>query len=83
MAHENYQTLLLALTNQWHDGSWSWWCRKPNGGPQRHTREEAMQDLIEWAKETVKAEPQREAYDRARRRAGEEYRGIIPLKVIE
>lgn len=45
-----FDLLAEALTNRWHDGRWSWWCRSPCGGPLRATREEAAADLIEWAR---------------------------------
>jgi hypothetical protein len=45
-----FDTLALALTNQWHDGSWTWFCRTPCGGlVKRATREEAVADLVAWA----------------------------------
>jgi hypothetical protein len=47
---EAFDALALALTNRWHDGQWSWWCRTPPGGPSRATREEAVADLVVWAK---------------------------------
>jgi hypothetical protein len=49
-----FDLLVVALTNQWHDGSWSWWCRTPCGGPARATREEAVADLVEWSRRKVK-----------------------------
>lgn len=45
-----FDLLAKAMTNKWSDGKWSWWCRLPCGGESRETREEAVQDLIEWAK---------------------------------
>ena len=45
-----FDALAATLTNQWSDGSWSWWCPHPCGGPMRVTREEAVNDLVSWAK---------------------------------
>jgi hypothetical protein len=49
-----FDRLAAALTNQWDDGSWSWWCRTPCGGPPRPTREEAVADLVAWANRPTK-----------------------------
>lgn len=78
---DNYRTLLLALTNHWWDGTYSWWCRTSAGGPRRATREEAMQDLIKWAERQVKEEAGREAVARLMRESGQQWR--IPLTVVE
>jgi hypothetical protein len=45
-----FDDLAEALTNQWHDGLWSWWCYTMCGGPKRATQVEAIADLIEWGK---------------------------------
>jgi len=45
-----FDLLAKALTNRWWDGRWSWWCRSPVGGPPREFREEAVADLLEWAR---------------------------------
>ena len=45
-----FDNLALSLTNEWHDGTWSWWCPTPSGGVPRASREEAMADLVAWAK---------------------------------
>ncbi len=46
-----FDLLARALTNKWSNGKWTWWCRLPCGSyDDRDTREEAVADLIEWAK---------------------------------
>ena len=45
-----FDSIALAMTNQWHDGKWSWWCPSPCGGSMFDAREEAVVDFIEWAK---------------------------------
>lgn len=50
---ETFDLIARALTNRWSDGRWSWWCRLPCGGPSRDTREEAVADLVEWAKRPI------------------------------
>lgn len=47
-----FDALAEALTNRWQDGSWSWWCPTPCGGPTRETRAEAVADLVKWAHDT-------------------------------
>lgn len=47
-------TLTTALTNQWHDGRWSWFNLSPCGGPMRSTRSEAVEDLLAWSQRVVK-----------------------------
>lgn len=50
-----FDVVALALTNQWYDGSWTWWASAPCGGlAKRATREEAVQDLIEWSQKKAK-----------------------------
>ena len=44
-----FDALALAFTNRWSDGSWSWWCHTPGGGPHRATRAEAVADLVAYA----------------------------------
>ncbi len=44
-----FDLVAVALTNDWSDGTWSWWCPSPPGGPHRATREEAVADLVAWA----------------------------------
>lgn len=49
-----FDLLSVALLNQWHDGTWTWWCPTPCGGLEpRATREEAGADLVAWAKKTA------------------------------
>lgn len=48
-----FDLLVRAMTNRWSDGRWSWFCRTPCGGESRETREEAIADLIEWAKRPI------------------------------
>jgi hypothetical protein len=47
-----FDLLALVLVNRWHDGRWGWWCPQPCGGEgvRRETRDEAIADLIEWAR---------------------------------
>lgn len=45
-----FDAIAKALTNQWWDGTWSWWCPVPAGGPRRPSREEAVADLVAWAR---------------------------------
>ena len=47
-------TLTQALTNQWHDGRWSWWNPSPCGGSMFPTRQEAIDDLLAWSQRIVK-----------------------------
>lgn len=47
---EAFDAMAKALTNQWSSGEWSWFCGCPPGGPMRATREEAVADLVAWAK---------------------------------
>ena len=50
-----FDVLAMALTNRWHDGSWTWWASAPCGGlTKRATRGEAIQDLIEWSKKKAR-----------------------------
>jgi len=47
-----FDDLAEALTNRWHDGSWSWWCPTPAGSTEKPvaTQQEAVSDLVAWAK---------------------------------
>ncbi len=54
-----FDTLVLALTNRWVNGTFSWWCPTPCGGEQKGTREQAVADLIAWAERTAKAKARR------------------------
>ena len=45
-----FDALANALANQWWDGKWSWFCKTPCGGPMLATKDEAIADLVEWAK---------------------------------
>ena len=54
-----FDALKLALTNQWHDGHWTWWCCDPSGGDRRDSREEAIADLVEWAKKIAERKRRR------------------------
>lgn len=51
-----FDELAEALTNRWHDGSWTWWPPTACGSAEtpRATQAEAVADLIEWAKRTAK-----------------------------
>lgn len=50
-----FDALAIALTNCWHDGSWTWFCPCPCGSSKpRATREEAVVDLVEWAEKTAR-----------------------------
>lgn len=44
-----FDSIALAMTNQWADKRWSWWCPSPCGGEMVSTREEAVLSLVEWA----------------------------------
>lgn len=43
-----FDVLALALTNQWSNGQWSWFCHTPSGGQKCDTREEAVADLVAY-----------------------------------
>jgi hypothetical protein len=60
---EAFDLIALAFTNRWYDGSWTWYCHTPPGGPRRATRAEAVADLIDYAR--------REAQHLAKRPAAE------------
>lgn len=47
-----FDLMFLAVTHQWWDGKWSWWCRT-QFGPSRATREEALADFLEWAAKPI------------------------------
>lgn len=49
-----FDNLMLALTNQWHDGRWSF--RSPSlCGDIRLSRQEAEADTVAWAERAAKA----------------------------
>ena len=48
-----FDDLSIALTNLWANGKWSWYCSTPCGGNLVLTQEEAVADLVQWAKRTV------------------------------
>lgn len=64
---EAFDHLARAMTNPWYDGQWSWFCLCPAGGPLRATREEAVADLVAWAKrqkdKPLKKDPLRAAVE--------------------
>ncbi len=47
-----FNDLADAMTNQYWDGRWAWWCPTMAGGVEtmRATMEEAVADLVAWAK---------------------------------
>lgn len=52
---EAFDAIAIAFTNKWHDGKWTWWNPKPCGGVyKRETQEEAVNDLIDVAKQISK-----------------------------
>lgn len=51
---EFFADLALVMTNRWESGSWSWWCPCAPGGKGCETREEALQDFVEWTRFMVK-----------------------------
>lgn len=50
-----FDVLVLALTNRWHDGSWSADCSFMVDQPTRETRAECVPDLMAWAARWAKA----------------------------
>lgn len=45
-----FDALSVALTNQFSDGLWSWYCPTPCGGEAKFaTQPEAVADLVRWA----------------------------------
>lgn len=49
--------VLLAMTNRWHDGLWTWWCRCPSGGEKHGTRTEAALEFLDWCERISKKNP--------------------------
>lgn len=44
------EAILGAMTNQWFDKRWSWWCPNKAAGPMREDREQAKQDFVDWCR---------------------------------
>ena len=50
-----WDAVARGIVNHWWDGSYSWFCLSPCGGPARATPDAAAADFLAWARRQKKS----------------------------